>query len=101
MCLLPSLPILAQIFDRERGRLPLYSTLGPAGQQKFEAWSFEPRPNYVELDKPKMIPKPGVDRPEGWDDEEDGPWEPPMVKNPDLRKTDTPFYLRPLGEEEF
>ncbi|KAH8046586.1 cAMP-dependent protein kinase [Aureococcus anophagefferens] len=34
-------------------------TLGPAGQQKFEAWSFEPRPNYVELDKPKMIPKPG------------------------------------------
>jgi len=76
-------------------------TLGPAGQQKFEAWSFEPRPNYVELDKPKMIPKPGVDRPEGWDDEEDGPWEPPMVKNPDLKKTDTPFYLRPLGEEEF
>ena len=33
--------------------------------------------------------------------EEDGPWEPPMVKNPDLKKTDTPFYLRPLGEEEF
>ena len=75
-------------------------TLGPAGSRKFEAHAFEPRPGYVELNKPKMIPKPGVDRPDGWDDEEDGPWEPPMVKNPDLKKKDTPYRLRKLVDEE-
>lgn len=31
----------------------------------------------------KMIPDPTVVMPVGWDEEEDGPWRPPMVENPE------------------
>lgn len=34
------------------------------------------------VDEPKEIPDPDAIKPEEWDDEEDGDWIPPMVRNP-------------------
>lgn len=34
------------------------------------------------VDEPKEIPDPDAVKPEEWDDEEDGDWIPPMVRNP-------------------
>ena len=75
-------------------------TLGPAGERKFEAWAIEPRPGYVDVDRPRWVPAPGAVQPEGWDEEEDGAWEPPVIKNPDRNRTNTPNAKRRLGEEE-
>jgi calreticulin len=36
-------------------------------------------------DIPKEIPDPDAKKPEDWDDEDDGEWEPPMLKNPDFK----------------
>ncbi len=33
-------------------------------------------------DEPSMIPDPDAEKPEEWDDEEDGDWVPDMVPNP-------------------
>lgn len=74
--------------------------LGPAGHAKFEAFAYEPRLGYVELNKPAMIPQPGAEMPGDWDEDEDGPWDPILTKNPDLTKRDTPFHLRRLDEAE-
>jgi hypothetical protein len=34
------------------------------------------------VDAPEQIPDPKADKPSGWDDEEDGVWEAPLVENP-------------------
>lgn len=52
-------------------------------------------------DIPETIPEEGAERPEDWDDEEDGEWEPPMVPNPEYkgpwspRRIDNPDYKGP------
>merc|ERR1712093_602886 len=38
-----------------------------------------------ELLKPKTIPDPDDKKPDDWDDEEDGEWEPPMKDNPEFK----------------
>ena len=38
-----------------------------------------------EWDKPENIPDPDAKKPDDWDDEMDGEWEPPMVTNPDYK----------------
>merc|ERR1712178_5296 len=38
-----------------------------------------------EVLKPKKISDPEAKKPEDWDDEEDGEWEPPMKDNPDFK----------------
>jgi calnexin len=34
------------------------------------------------VDEPSMIPDPDAEKPEEWDDEEDGDWVPDLVPNP-------------------
>ena len=65
-----------------------------------EAWALEPRPGYVEENLPKFVPEPGVEKPEAWDDEEDGEWEAPVVRNALRNKTNTPLHKRRLSEDE-
>lgn len=36
-------------------------------------------------DKPENIPDPDAKKPDDWDDEMDGEWEPPMVTNPEYK----------------
>lgn len=36
-------------------------------------------------DKPQHIPDPDAKKPDDWDDEIDGEWEPPMIDNPDYK----------------
>ena len=36
-------------------------------------------------DIPKEIPDPEAKKPEDWDDEEDGEWEPPLIDNPEYK----------------
>lgn len=36
-------------------------------------------------DKPETIPDPDAKKPEDWDDDMDGEWEPPMITNPDYK----------------
>jgi calreticulin len=36
-------------------------------------------------DIPKKIPEVGAEKPDDWDDEDDGEWEPPMVDNPEFK----------------
>jgi calreticulin len=36
-------------------------------------------------DKPEHIPDPDASKPEDWDDEMDGEWEPPMIDNPEFK----------------
>ncbi|CAM9113176.1 unnamed protein product [Discosporangium mesarthrocarpum] len=49
-------------------------------------------------DIPAETPDPSAEKPEDWDEEEDGEWEPPMIKNPDYkgewkpRMIDNPDY---------
>ena len=40
-------------------------------------------------DKAENIPDPDAKKPEDWDEEMDGEWEPPMISNPDY-KVDLP-----------
>lgn len=40
---------------------------------------------WQEWDKPENIPDPDAKKPDDWDDEMDGEWEPPMVTNPDYK----------------
>lgn len=39
-------------------------------------------------DKPENIPDPDAKKPDDWDEEMDGEWEPPMVTNPDYKVED-------------
>lgn len=49
-------------------------------------------------DIPSQIPDPDATKPEDWDDEDDGEWEPPLIDNPDFKgewtakKIDNPDY---------
>jgi len=49
-------------------------------------------------DIPSQIPDPDATKPEDWDDEDDGEWEPPLIDNPDFKgewsakKIDNPAY---------
>lgn len=36
-------------------------------------------------DKPENIPDPDAKKPDDWDDEMDGEWEPPMITNPEYK----------------
>ena len=36
-------------------------------------------------DKPEHIPDPEATKPEDWDDDTDGEWEPPMISNPEYK----------------
>uniref|UniRef100_A0A3B5AJK2 Calreticulin-like n=1 Tax=Stegastes partitus TaxID=144197 RepID=A0A3B5AJK2_9TELE len=45
----------------------------------------------VDWDKPENIPDPDAKKPEDWDEDMDGEWEPPMIPNPDY-KIDNPEY---------
>eukprot|EP00924_Labyrinthula_sp_SR-Ha-C_P009877 snap_masked-scaffold_21-processed-gene-2.6-mRNA-1 protein AED:0.02 eAED:0.02 QI:0/-1/0/1/-1/1/1/0/395 len=36
-------------------------------------------------DIPKKIPDPEAEKPDDWDDEDDGEWEPPLIKNPEYK----------------
>ena len=36
-------------------------------------------------DQPETIPDPDAKRPEDWDDDMDGEWEPPVIDNPDFK----------------
>merc|ERR1711861_12916 len=50
-------------------------------------------------DIPAQIPDPDATKPEDWDDEDDGEWEPPLIDNPDFqgewfaKKIDNPAYV--------
>lgn len=48
---------------------------------KFNNCSF----NLKDYDKPQHIPDPEAKKPEDWDDEIDGEWEPPMIDNPEYK----------------
>eukprot|EP00061_Rhincodon_typus_P015843 g43750.t1 len=41
--------------------------------------------HYTDWDKPENIPDPDAKKPEDWDEEMDGEWEPPMIPNPDYK----------------
>ena len=36
-------------------------------------------------DKPEYIPDPDAEKPEDWDEDMDGEWEPPMIPNPEYK----------------
>lgn len=38
-------------------------------------------------DKPEHIPDPDAKKPEDWDEEMDGEWEPPVIQNPEYKVT--------------
>lgn len=40
---------------------------------------------FKDWDKPENIPDPDAKKPDDWDDEMDGEWEPPMITNPDYK----------------
>lgn len=42
-------------------------------------------------DKPETIPDPDAKKPDDWDEEMDGEWEPPMVTNPDYKVHKAPL----------
>ena len=39
-------------------------------------------------DQPEYIPDPDAEKPEDWDDDMDGEWEPPMIPNPEYKGQD-------------
>lgn len=40
-------------------------------------------------DKPEHIPDPDAKKPEDWDEEMDGEWEPPVIQNPEYKVINT------------
>lgn len=36
-------------------------------------------------DKPETIPDPDAKKPDDWDEDMDGEWEPPMITNPEYK----------------
>lgn len=47
----------------------------------FGCMSFCPQ----DWDKPENIPDPDAKKPDDWDEEMDGEWEPPMIPNPEYK----------------
>lgn len=62
--------------------------------------------SFLDWDKPEHIPDPDAKKPEDWDDEIDGAWEPPMIDNPEYkgvwkpRQIDNPSYKGPWVHPE-
>ena len=42
-------------------------------------------PLLQDWDQPEYIPDPDAEKPEDWDDDMDGEWEPPMIPNPEYK----------------
>lgn len=40
---------------------------------------------FQDWDKPETIPDPDAKKPDDWDEDMDGEWEPPMITNPDYK----------------
>ena len=40
---------------------------------------------FQDWDQPEYIPDPDAEKPEDWDDDMDGEWEPPMIPNPEYK----------------
>lgn len=50
-------------------------------------------------DKPETIPDPDAKKPDDWDEEMDGEWEPPMVTNPEYKVHKSPhYYLKYIAQ---
>lgn len=47
------------------------------------AWFCSSAPQ--DWDKPEHIPDPDAKKPEDWDEEMDGEWEPPVIQNPEYK----------------
>merc|ERR1712121_125998 len=66
--------------------------------EKVESGSLEADWDFL---APKKIPDPDASKPEDWDDEMDGEWEPPMIDNPEFKgewkpkQIDNPDYKGP------
>lgn len=52
-------------------------------------------------DKPETIPDPDAKKPDDWDEEMDGEWEPPMVTNPDYKVHKAPVNYKDLKYNSF
>ena len=49
----------------------------------FNNLSVNPSPAvFQDWDKPETIPDPDAKKPDDWDEDMDGEWEPPMITNP-------------------
>merc|ERR1712060_166473 len=51
-------------------------------------------------DIPSQIPDPDATKPEDWDDEDDGEWEPPQIDNPDYKGEWKPAQIANKDFEE-
>lgn len=51
---------------------------------------------FQDFDQPETIPDPDAKKPDDWDEDMDGEWEPPMITNPEY-KVHIP-YLRMYDE---
>lgn len=40
---------------------------------------------FQDWEKPETIPDPDAKKPDDWDDDMDGEWEPPMISNPEFK----------------
>eukprot|EP00906_Rhabdomonas_costata_P036603 RCo051331 len=65
------------------------ATLDDPADQKPSDWVDEkeipdPTDKKPEKEVPEMIPDPDATKPDEWDDDLDGEWEPPLVKNPEF-----------------
>lgn len=62
------------------------------------AWNLFPSPLIRTRCHARQIPDPDATKPEDWDDEDDGEWEPPLIDNPEFKgewvakKIDNPAY---------
>jgi len=71
---------------------------------KFIPDESEVPPDFDAEGNPRWIPDPDEEKPEAWDDDDDGPWEPPNIANPAYawspRLIENPNYNPPsfLGE---
>ena len=65
----------------------------------FVAFSVERNAKYDPAGVPETVPAKGAKRPRGWDDAEDGPWEPPLVPNPKFA-ANVPYVVRQATEAE-
>lgn len=50
-------------------------------------------------DKPEHIPDPDAKKPEDWDEEMDGEWEPPVIQNPEYKVRPPPLLNGRLWNE--
>jgi calreticulin len=51
----------------------------------FDQYTFSPDIKPEDWEQPEHVADPDATKPEDWDDEMDGEWEPPMIDNPDYK----------------